>query len=88
MLKGRTFTLYTQWQLVHKDDTRYFALIEIEDAAGRGRWLSEMLVEQGLARIYTIGADMPDGTPKEEQEAELRSLERSAKDGQVGAWRF
>ena len=83
-LSGGTFTVSTKWQEVF-DSGRYYGFVTVEDA-GTERFLHELLVEQGLVRIYTEGAGLPDGTSRIEQEKRLRGLEREAKSAQRGAW--
>lgn len=53
---------------------------------GRPRWLHELLVERGLARILTKPADLPDGTPAAKQKQHLKSLESAARRAGRGAW--
>jgi endonuclease YncB( thermonuclease family) len=74
------FTVATRWQPVF-DSGRYYAFVTVD-----GRFLHELLVEQGLARIYTRGAGLPDGTSRMVQERHLRALERQAKAARRGAW--
>ncbi len=61
---------------------RYYALIKVND-----RWLDEILVEEGLVRIYGKGANLPDGTRANTHRAQLRKLEKDAKANQRNAWR-
>ena len=48
--------------------------------------LEETLVREGLVRIHTKGADLPDGTPVKERLKQLRELEKDAKQARRGAW--
>ena len=48
--------------------------------------LPALLVEAGLARIHTKGADLPDGTRRARFEHGLRSLEKSARLAGRGGW--
>ncbi len=86
LLKTSRFTLHTVWHSPFKDG-RYQAFLEIPQE-GRLRLLHELLVENGLARIYTRGAELPDGTSVPAQRARLVKLEKSAKTANQGAWRF
>ena len=61
---------------------RLYAMVKIKD-----RWLSEILVEQGLVRIYGDGMKLPDGTSAKSYRARLKRLERSAKSLRRNAWR-
>jgi len=81
LLEEKEFVIYTRWEKVFNSG-RFFAFVEIE-----GRLLSEILVEQGLARIYTGGVNLPDGKKFSEQRDELRDIERRAKAARVGGWR-
>ena len=81
LLKRNEFEIYTRWEEVY-DSGRYFAFVKID-----GRFLSELLVERGLARIHTKGVNLPDGTRFKVQRDRLRELERQAKAARLGAWR-
>lgn len=85
MILGQAaFTLFTNWDSPFHDE-RFHAFVEVTDG-GKPRWLHEMLVERGLARIKTKPADMPDGTPSDKHRDHLRAVERSAKARKAGAW--
>lgn len=83
MLASGTFTIYTRWDDPFGDE-RYHAFVE---APGAGSpWLHERLVEEGLVRIHTKGAALPDGTSRNAQERELRGLESAARREKRGVW--
>lgn len=84
LLESRPFTLHTCWDSPYQDQ-RYHAFVEVIDS-GKPRWLHELLVERGFARILTKPADLPDGTPAERHKQYLKSLESRAKQAQAGAW--
>ena len=84
LLAARPFTLFTEWDSPFHDD-RYHAFIEVNDG-GETRWLHELLIERGLARLKTKPADLPDGTSSARQREHLRDLERAARRDEVGAW--
>ena len=84
LLASRPFDIYTRWDSPFHDD-RFHAFIEVTPD-GKPRWLDELLVEKGLVRIHTKGADLPDGTPQAKQKAHLKSLESAAKRAGVGVW--
>jgi len=86
LLESRPFTVHTLWDSPF-DDERYHAFIEVE-SGGRSRWLHEILVERGLARISTKPADLPDGTSAERHRGKLRAMEEAARKSKVGVWRF
>lgn len=81
LLSAGGFTLYTRWDDPFGDQ-RYHAFI----LPPGGPYLEETLVREGLVRIHTKGADMPDGTPIKQRQSQLRDLEREAKKAGRGAW--
>jgi endonuclease YncB( thermonuclease family) len=87
LLKTRRFTVQTRWQPVF-DSGRFFAFVFIDEGGGRSEELSEKLVRAGLCRIYTQGANLPDGRHEKEFERHLRTLEREARARKQGAWGF
>lgn len=78
------FTVYTTWNSPFKDQ-RYHAFIKVTQK-GKSRFIHERLIEKGYARIYTRGADLPDGTSVRNQRSELFKLQRSAKKNGAGGW--
>ncbi len=78
------FAIHTEWDDPFGDG-RYHAFVEVIEK-GESRFLHELLVEKGLARIHTKGAPLPDGTPQRKQEAHLQNLKRTAKSENAGAW--
>lgn len=85
VLGGGRFTVYTRDEKVYSGP-RLYAFVEVEEG-GRKRWLHELLVEQGLARIYTQGAALPDGTSVAVRKRVLRGVEQVAKKAGKGGWR-
>ena len=67
------------------DSERHYAHIQMNYQAQHQR-LDEILVQRGLARIYTQGADLADGTSLEKHRQHLRALEAKAKQQKLGAW--
>jgi endonuclease YncB( thermonuclease family) len=84
LLADKPFSLHTDWDSPFNDN-RFHAFIEVEQD-GKPRWLSELLIERGLARIRTKPADLPDGTKASKQLAHLKELERRAKQRETGVW--
>ncbi len=82
LLTTHRFTIQTRWQKVF-DSGRYYAFVFFDD----GEELSEKLVREGLCRIYTEGAALPDGRKERDFANHLRKLEREAKTAQRGGWR-
>lgn len=83
-LEQNTFTVYTKWQEVY-DSGRYYALVKL-NLDGEDRWLHEVLVDRGLARIYTEGATMPDGEIASHHKGALKSLAKAAREAKRGGW--
>jgi len=82
LLRGR-FTVYTKGEYAPSmGRPRLYAMVRVDD-----RWLSEILVEEGLVRIYGKGAHLPDRTNANTYRSRLRQLERSAKSEHRNAWR-
>jgi len=84
LLSSRPFDIYTVWDSPFNDN-RFHAFVEVKQD-GKSRWLSELLVERGLARLKTKPADLPDGTPASKQTAHIKELERAAKRAEMGVW--
>jgi endonuclease YncB( thermonuclease family) len=78
----RPFTIQTRWRKVF-GPTRYYACVF---TAG-GNDLAELLVINGLARIYGTRTPLPDGRDSRTYLATLRDLENQAKSARVGGWR-
>ncbi len=77
------FTVYTQWQDAEgsSEMQRFFAVVKIgkED-------LAEILVSEGLARVYGAAVQLPDGTSVDTFFSRLRALETRAKSKRLGCW--
>ena len=84
LLASHPFDIYTRWDSPFKDQ-RFHAFIAVKQA-GQSRWLEELLIERGLARLKTKTADLPDGTPAAKQLAHLKDLEQNAQSTRVGVW--
>ncbi len=84
LLAARPFDIFTRWDSPFNDG-RYHALVEVKQN-GKSRWLHELLVERGLVRIHTKGADLPDGTSAAKHKSYLKGLESAARKAGVGAW--
>lgn len=84
LLDQAPFTLHTEWDSPYGDE-RYHAFVEVTHS-GKTRWLHELLVERGLARILTKPADLPDGTRAASHRQHLRDLEAAARRAGAGAW--
>jgi endonuclease YncB( thermonuclease family) len=82
-LSAHPFTVYTRWHDAKGRSRleRFYGHIFVEDQN-----LAELLVANGLARIYGMHANLPDGTHASAFEAHLRELEQKAKSEHLGAW--
>lgn len=77
------FAIYTQGGYAPSMGApRYYALIRVD-----GRWLDELLAEEGLVRIHGDGTDLPDGTSADSHWRKLRELECSARSANLNGWR-
>jgi endonuclease YncB( thermonuclease family) len=77
----RPFTIQTRWRRVF-GPTRYYAFVFTAD----GNDLAELLVRNGLARIYGTRTPLPDGRNSRTYLAILAGLEQQAKSGGLGGW--
>lgn len=84
LLDSRPFDIYTRWDSPFHDG-RYHAYVEVKQD-GKSAWLHELLVEKGLVRIHTKGAELPDGTTYANHKARLKDLESAAKKAGTGVW--
>jgi endonuclease YncB( thermonuclease family) len=84
LLGKRPFTLYTEWDSPFRDQ-RYHAFIQINEG-GKPRWLHELLIEKGFARLKTKPADLPDGTKANSHRGYLESLQATARKSRKGGW--
>lgn len=84
LLGKEPFTLYTEWDSPFRDQ-RYHAFVEVTQA-GKPRWLHELLVQKGLARLKTKPADLPDGSKADSHRRHLETLQANARKSGVGGW--
>lgn len=82
LITGKPFTVYTKWERVY-DGERFYGFLKLP---GSDEYLSEELVEQGLARIHTKGEATPDGVSFYKYRDHLRALQKEAKADNRGAW--
>jgi endonuclease YncB( thermonuclease family) len=78
----RPFTIVTRWRPVF-GSPRYYAFVFTAD----GNDLAELLVRNGLARIYGTRTPLPDGRNSRTYLATLAGLEKQAKSAGLGGWR-
>ena len=85
-LRHQPFEIHTRGESV-MNSQRLHAMVRFPDAAGTDEeWLSQRLVKRGLARIYTRGSHLADGSTNFQFKAALTKLERTAKANNQGAW--
>jgi len=82
-LAGRDFTVVTRWQnaMGRSALARFYAIVLVQ-----GENLAEELVRHGLARIYGLRANWPDGPRSTTFINRLKSLELAAREQQRGVW--
>ena len=82
-LSGQKFTVWTRWEdaLGSSQQQRFFGVVQI----GKND-LADLLVANGLARVYGASTVLPDGTSIDDKFSRLRQLERRAKAKRLGGW--
>lgn len=81
-LRGEKFTVWTRWDdAMGSGQKRYFGVVEVN-----GRSLAELLVENGLARVYGASCVLPDGTSVDQEFKLLRQKENRARAKKLGGW--
>lgn len=80
----KPFTIFTTHELVYGGPRKY-AFVQVEYKGG-ARWLHELLIENGLARVHTRGAETPDGNAYQKQKKHLKNVEKKARKESLGAW--
>jgi DNA uptake protein ComE-like DNA-binding protein len=80
---GRPFTVRTCLQDARGRSRlpRYFAFVQIDNFD-----LGELLVANGLARVFGAASDPPDMNSPEVEWRKLEQLERKAKEQKIGGW--
>lgn len=78
------FIVYTQGAYAPSlGAPRYYAMVRIQN-----RWLDDMLVEKGLARIYGSDTELPEGISADSHLKHLHNLERAARAEGINGWRY
>ena len=88
LLGKAPFDVATKWEEVYSSE-RFYAFVMLPSESGKSsgqRYLCEALIEQGLGRIHTKGADLPTGTPWRKFRDHLRDVEARAKSAGKGGW--
>jgi endonuclease YncB( thermonuclease family) len=81
---AKPFTVWTRWRsaLGRSDLGRVYCVVQTND----GKDLVELLVANGLARIYGVRTTLPDGRDSRAYLAKLAELEAKAKREKRGGW--
>ena len=86
LLKKEPFQVLTKWEDVVRPGREYcFVIVKWE---GKEVYLHELLVAQGLVRVHTQGADLPDGRSWKQQKDYLRKWEKEVRKAGIGAWGY
>lgn len=82
-LSGQKFTVWTRWEdaMGSSAQQRFFGIVQIGKQD-----LGELLVANGLARVYGGSTVLPNGTSIDSQFERLRQMERRAKAKRLGGW--
>ena len=75
------FTVRTRWRVLFGRRT----LLMVTTSTGDD--LGELLVRNGLARIYGVRTPLPDGRTSRQYLAHLSSLEKQAREAGLGGWK-
>ena len=78
---AKPFTIYTRWRPVF-GPKRFYAIVYTSD----GEDLAELLVKNGLARIYGTRTAQPNGSDSRSYLAHLEKIEERAKAAELGGW--
>lgn len=83
LLQATSFTVHTRWQnaMGRSSLARYYAIVFVD-----GKNLAEELVANGLARIYGLRANWPDGPRSVTFINQLKNRELTAREKQLGVW--
>lgn len=84
LLSEQAFDVFSCHEEVF-DSGRFYCHVRLK-WKGQARWMDELLVENGLARIITQPADLPDGTSAEAHKKQLHRLQAQAKKARRGGW--
>lgn len=84
LLTKEPFRVVTKWERVFDSERRYgFVIVKWQ---GREVYLHELLVAQGLVRIYTKPHNLPDNTSASRHRKMLKQMEAKARAEKRGGW--
>ncbi len=78
---AKPFTIYTRWRPVF-GPRRFYAMVYTSN----GEDFAELLVKNGLARIYGTRTPLPNGSESRSYLAHLKEIEEHAKAAELGGW--
>jgi len=81
----KKFTVVTCWEDARGSSKkqRFFAFVKTSS----GNDLAELLVSNGVARIYGMWADHPTGFNSKKLKENLKKIEKNAKKSEIGGWK-
>ncbi len=85
LLRAGQFQVATKWEGVFGNE-RHYGFVRFRTGQENGKYLSEILFREGLARFKTSGSNLPDGRRSNEYKRHLQKLEQQAKQQKRGAW--
>jgi endonuclease YncB( thermonuclease family) len=82
-LLQKPFVCWTRWATAggRGRESRYYVIVEVD-----GKDLSEILVNEGLARTKGVSVESPSGEKAKAHMERLDDLENSAREKHLGAW--
>lgn len=86
LLKNRPFMVLTRWEKA-PEAGRYYGLIWVEYEPGKWKYLSELLVRHGYARIAGVTTPLPNTKVNEDDYIQLlQSGAKYARQNKLGIW--
>jgi len=84
-LLDKKFTVFTCWKDARGSSkkSRYFAFVKTSSDDD----LAELLVSNGVVRIYGMWANHPKGFNSKKMKENLKKLEKNAKKNKIGGWK-
>ena len=84
LVRKNDFSVLTKWEEVYTSG-RFYGLVRFEEGGPNPLYLHQILVQEGLARIYTRGLDIP-GETKSRHLKRLQNFEKQARKKGKGGW--
>src|SRR5207302_9033000 len=82
-LLQKPFLIWTRWATAggRGRESRYYVIVEVD-----GKSLSEILINEGLARTKGVSVESPSGEKAKAHMERLDTLEAAAREKHLGAW--